>query len=151
MRPEDALGRAQGALTGAPQSRPARPRCFGARGVAAAIALLLVVGQVLALAHLVSHAHVWRPESGRVGHPLSPLSERSEQCPPQDRDSRSEECQVFALLSQAQELPSPLPGLAAPASSEHWTLPASTRIAPALPWELYLLAPSHSPPRSGCC
>lgn len=116
----------------------------GRRRLAAAMAGLIVLAQVLAFFHLALLTHSISPLSGRIFHLAGEFGGAKRGDDPV-RDSSAEECQIFGVIQQAAALDAPCagtPGTLQP-QEQPPTLPDPGPLS--RPWAIYLVAPSQSP------
>lgn len=122
-----------------------RPRRTSVRTLGLAMVVLLAMAQVGAALHFTLVRHALSPGTGLLVHcdDLTAPPPNHGTTPP----SSHETCEIFAVLCQATAVSSPTPALAVPDVAIHDWAAAPTDRDAARPWPIFMLAPSHSPPR----
>jgi hypothetical protein len=123
--------------------------------LAAAVSFMLLGAQVFAALHFVLVPHTIDARTGKVVRCSDSQDHQSKQdpsrCPDDSAPDRHapapQECQVYALLQQAQILTTP-PSTVSPSTIVETVVPPEKHTVPRYRVRVYLISPSHSPPAS---
>lgn len=140
---------------------PQRQRCVatlkrGQRLFAAAIAVMLLAGQIVAVLHFMLVPHAIDPRTGKVvhrcdfyPHPSEHKSTRSlDDTTPDDDDPVQHECRVYSCLHQAKILTA-TPSMVLSSSIVLLSAPPVKETVFHSCFRVYMVSPANSPPAFG--
>jgi hypothetical protein len=122
----------------------ARRRTTSTRTFGLAMVVLLAMTQVGAALHFALVRHAVSPVSGAIVHFGDPTAPASDHAPPTN-DAHTA-CEVFAVLFQATTVNTPTPTVGVASLAARPWAPSPTAMNVVMPWPIFMLAPSHSPP-----